>query len=1205
MKKGGSTEQLSIEETSNGTPWEIRGIFSDHYLRHRLREVSDWPSDAETALAYQKCRDLIMKNKERLSRHANEDQARHIFIEPILNLLGFHFIPEASLPGVRKTTPDYLLFGDEQSKDAALDVSPRERYAHAISLAEAKRYRHNLGAVSTHETAGKFPHQQINEYLREAVDQNLRKPHFGWAILTNGQEWRLYYRLANSYSYFSLDLEQAVNSREYFKYFWMLFHASAFLQDGNGECRLDRVLDKSLQHSAALESDLRKRVYRLVEKLANGFYGRKKNNIREEELQELYDTCLIYMYRLLFILYAEGRDLLPITEHRAGSNLGYRTRYSLNRLHEQVKKIRPEEEALYRLYNEIDELFSLIDGSDAAMNELLGVPRYDGRLFDTEKAPRLIEWKLGNYTLASVLRGLMFSFRQARIGESEEVSFDEAIDYSELSVRQLGSIYEGLLEHRLVIGKGSALTLVDESSEKRVDDGKPSKRKQSGSYYTPDFIVKYIIEKTLRPLLDQIEADPAVKIAREAELVDNSFADRTLQLKILDPAMGSGHFLVKATEFLAEEIAYHPTTRLAVTNAPYNLPHDLAEVAHWRRRVVESCIYGVDINPLAVELSKLSLWLTCISSSEPLSFLDHHIHCGNALIGSWIEDLNHLKRAGEKTETLLTVTGLNEAMSGAIDYLKVIRHSPSSRLDAVKEKQAIWEQEVKKRIAPFNAIADLRTAFELGLKLENKEYTQQVAELIDDFSTLSGDAKKLKNQLKFFHWELTFPEVFSPSVSDRGFDAVVGNPPYVRSGGFPEIKQYLAAHYNTYDGVADLYTYFIEQGINLLRPEGRLGYIVSNKWMKSEYGFALREFLLNYNIEVLVDFGELRVFKSSATFPLIMILKKARKRSQPLYTGLKILFEDDERLTKEIERVAIPLEDSSLKASGFILVNIETQALLEKMGTAGFPLTEYLNGEIYRGLVTGFNTAYLISAEQRSQLIRKDKKSAEIIVPWSIGADVRKWSINYRNQFLILAGIGIDLSDEPDRMGGEYPAVFEHLQKYKGALQERWDKGSHWWELRACDYYEVFKKPKIVWPDMAKESRFAMDYSGLYFGNTVYFTPVEDLFLLGLLNSKAVWFYLSKIAVALGDSEKGGRVRHYRQYMATIPTVINGRKEEISNLVRNALKLKELLRCTAGLAEARRLENQLSVAESEIDRLVYELYGLTQKEIDIVEGRAT
>ena len=1197
-----NSEQLLLEDNGSGFPWETKGLFSDHYLRRWLKITDVWPSDVQVNAAYTACKDLIDRNKYRLGRYANEAETRQEFIDKVLGLLGFDFLPNQKQPGKSQQEPDYLLFANSQSKEAARDLMPKQRYSLATSICEAKKFGHNLGAVSKEETPGRFPHNQIRDYLQNAYDEGTQRAYFNWAILTNGGEWRLYTRNAQTTSYLSLDLERAVTSKDGFKYFWVLFNASAFVPDAEGRCTLDRLRDQSLSHQTELESNLRTRVYKLLERLANGYYHHKKNKITKDDREELYSTCLIFLYRLLFILYAEGRDLLPVRRYVSGANELYLERFSLRRLRESLKKpVRREDDVFYRLYHEIEELFTLINGDDEELNARCRVPRYNGGLFDPNRTAGLRKkWRVGDYTLTEVLKQLVFSPLPTAEGETLAVNFEEFIDYAELEVRQLGSIYEGLLEHRLETTKGGRLKLTLGNHE----------RKETGSYYTPDYIVKYIVSQTLKPLLHLIENSERINSAKSRDLKDNSFADAVLNLKVLDPAMGSGHFLVRATEYLAEEIASHPTTILATEYAPAGLSHDWVEVAYWRRRVVESCIFGVDKNPLAVELAKLSLWLTCISSDQPLNFLDHHLRCGNSLVGCDISDMNRLPTKDGYSGHLFKIKGIEKALDSAIHTLMLIKSKASDQVDVVKEKESIYQKEVQTRLAPFRAVADARTAFDFGIKLDEASFTELAETILhagvmppadaqEGFPKVWAEVRKAVESDTYFHWELEFPEVFRDGGAN-GFDAVIGNPPYVRQETLGEFKAYLERRYSTFAGAGDLYVTFIEKGINLLKVGGRFGMIVSNKWMRARYGEGLRSFVKQYQIEKLVDFGELKVFESSATFPLIMLVSKSEPKSRPLYAPIKRL--DFPSLEEEVASAQYELEEGALAPAGFALVQKDMTDIMEKMKAVGTPLGEYVKGRIYRGILTGFNEAFIIDRRKREELIKADPKSEEIIKPFVVGDDVRKYQINFRERYLILTKIGVEIDD--------YPAIFEHLKSYQKQLEKRWDKGNHWWELRACDYYEEFEKPKIVWPEIAMESRFAFDKKSLYFNKTCFIMPVSDFYLLGVLNSRLVWSFLKRICPVLGDPDKRGRLTQQATYVKQIPVykVVardKARKsafKEIEKLVMETLRLNEELVVAFSAIDKRRLQERISETEKDIDRLVYQIYGLTDKEIAVVEG---
>jgi hypothetical protein len=349
-----------------------------------------------------------------------------------------------------------------------------------------------------------------------------------------------------------------------------------------------------------------------------------------------------------------------------------------------------------RLYEDIRELCHLINGTEEKKNAEHKVPQYNGGLFDPHRHPDLDQWRVPDVVLADVLRGLMFNPAPERGQTTLPV---ETVDFGDLRVQQLGSIYEGLMEHHFHREKDS-LRLVADKAERR----------QTGTYYTPDYIVKYIVQNTIGPLLAEIDQREDVNKARASGPKDNSFANAALELNILDPAMGSGHFLVEATTHLAEEIASHPTTKPLSEKSK-----DEDEIAHWRRRVVESCIYGVDLSPLAVELAKLSLWLTTIAADRPLDFLDHHLCCGNSLICAQLNELGHVPDLKRKKDTGLKFTwkltdNLLAALQKAVRDTKQIEERVSETVADVKSKERIWSDSVRPALRPFRSVANLWVA---------------------------------------------------------------------------------------------------------------------------------------------------------------------------------------------------------------------------------------------------------------------------------------------------------------------------------------------------------------------------------------------------------------------------------------------------------------------------------------------------------------
>ena len=935
-----SQAKLPLPEFQN--VWETKGIFSEHYIRTRLKNSMLWPKEEEVKPIWEFCANLWKKRFIGLAR-GNEAFTREEFLNKVLVKLGFAYLPNTRLPiGKRQQEPDYLLFADEVRKDEVFEKSKLGQYAAAISILEAKKVNHPLSAVSRHETPGRFPHQQIRDYLQAATDQ-MGKPYFNWAILTNGNLWRLYCRNAHPGDYFEFNFEAAVGSFQDFLVFAALFRPAAFVQNGERRCPLDDLRDEALQSQTELENDLRKRVFNILVQLANGFYKRTENKITENDLRELYQNCLIFLYRLLFSLYAEGRGLLPVKPSGTGSNKNYRERYSLQRLLPRLRNpIEFYSEEFTKLYEDLLGLFRLINGDQPSRNKACEVPPYNGGLFDHKKYPLLERWRVGEWTIANVLRGLMFGNIPVAPGEQEMFDFGETIDYADLEVRQLGSIYEGLLENHLEL-----------EDNHLVLRGAKAERKATGTYYTPDYIVRYIVENTLQPLCDEINKSAKVQNAISRGIEDNSFATEILKLNILDPAMGSGHFLVRATEFLADQIVYHPTTALQIESVPKGLSHEQAEIAYWRRRVVESCIYGVDLNPLAVELAKLSLWLTCIAVKQPLSFLDHHFRPGNSLIGANLSDLGKLPKK-KSTEQISFSFGpdLPKAVSEAIRALKEIEKTESADVITIKSKELRWQKEVHKRLEPYRTIADLRTATFFGVKIDETAYqhlaklivlnpkprTKEARELKHNMKPYLVSLENAKNKERFFHWELEFSEVFfnedGTPKENPGFDGVIGNPPY-GAGIENNEKRFINVGFNckTHDSAA----YFLELSQKLSRKT--CGMIVPKSIAFYSGWRSIRELILNQNfVSHLLDVGI--AFEDVNYEQLVLILakenggnlrtivnqaiplKRPKQKKEIINDGtvkiglMKIadvlifrgITDNEEQVIKKIKKISIPLE---------------------------------------------------------------------------------------------------------------------------------------------------------------------------------------------------------------------------------------------------------------------------------------------------------
>ncbi len=911
--------------------WQTEGLFSDHYLKARLAKNDWWPTDDAARAVWEFSRDLYNKRYLALAKN-NEAFTRQELIDHVLAMLGFAWTDNLSLPD-QDAEPDYILFTTQAEKEAVLDKDTAQRYRAAAGILEAKKLHHPLSQLSRHQQ--RYPHQQMRDYLQDA--QVLT-----WGILTNGNEWRLYCREAKRQDYFAINFEIAIQSLEKFKVFLTLFSAAAFQRNAQGRCRLDQVREQALSAQATLEEDLRQRVFTLLTDLANGFASRPDNQIPDapEAHRVLYGNCLIYLYRLLFVLYAEGRGLLPI-EPRTRR---YYKELSLERLKPELKNFSGyDSHTRTRLCEDLGELFHLVNGTEKAKNDEYTVPRYNGGLFDPAAHKPLEEWRIADAGLANVLRGLMFDPPPRA---NEPALPVQTVDFGDLRVQQLGSIYEGLLEHHLARNAGGQLELQTDKAE----------RKATGTYYTPDYIVKYIVEQTLGPLLAEIEQRPDVKAAKE-----NSFANAVLSLNICDPAMGSGHFLVEATTHLAEQIVFHPTTRPLSDKSK-----DDDEIGYWRRRVVEACIYGVDLNPLAVELAKLSLWLTCIASDQPLNFLDHHLRCGNSLIGARLDQLGSLPQKKERADTKQMRFGFGpdfkRAVAGTIREIHQIEGEASRDVDAVKNKERRWQTEILPRLAPYKKVADLWTDTFFDGPLSEEAYLAAAREMLVEAEANTsrlhepGGGYHIKELAKpYFHWELEFPDVFfdddgSPKTTP-GFDAVMGNPPWLglRTGQIEaSLLRWLRLNYRSSVGQFDLAAVFCELADRLATTSGPIGEVLPKRILTNESYEELRKTLaVKRSLVSAVDLGV--AFEGVDNDAAILISGGATPRQSTVVFGKRITQTD-------LEFRSVPASVSRQMPFHIIPINSDAPAvrLAAKVSSADVVRLGDL-AEITRGAECGMN----------------------------------------------------------------------------------------------------------------------------------------------------------------------------------------------------------------------------------------------------------
>jgi Eco57I restriction-modification methylase/restriction endonuclease TaqI-like protein len=1222
-----------------------RALFSDHYLLTRLKDRSEWEEDSKPA--YRELRQLY---RGAAARFGGQPRAalRDGLLVQVLSGLGFTFQPgsrSAGKPREKGDLPGYPLYapGGDAPLAYCLDF-PWGRFL------DGKDDRRDT------ETADLNP--------GAIVVSRLERGEVPWVVLTNGKTWRLYARRAHSRAtnYYEIDLEEVLDSSGplaadpagSFRYFWLLFRRRAFelrasRREGLDlqESLLDELLAESADYARKLGESLKDNIFDLVfPQLAAGFAADLRRSTPAEvfsqaDLDLVFRGTLTFLYRLLFLLYAEARDLLPVREVR-----GY-YEISLTRMRKEIADTagpsltdsaenvsRRYRDDSFELYNRLMRLFRVIDLGDADVN----VPVYNGGLFLSNPGPDDFnaEAKAARFLLSTRIADAPLARALDRLARDEDPKGNKLapIDYKSLGVRQLGSIYEGLLEFRLRVAREEMAVVKGKKTEEVIPlreahehmrkilkagrgaeaagrilkpgavylENDKRERKATGSYYTPDFVVEYIISKTVGPPLER-NLEALRPTLREAErwhrqmatlakskgepptryeygpAVEKKWGDlgrEIFDLRVLDPAMGSGHFLVEAVDFITDKILYflsafrwnpvfahledlRQTILGEMEKQGISIDEGkLTDVNLLKRHVLKRCIFGVDLNPMAVELAKVSLWLDCFTLGAPLSFLDHHLRCGNSLLGVTVEEVEDavlLTLFGGRFTGLMLATKLMASIGGMPDVTN----------SQTRESREAF-QEASNALAPFIRILDIYTTrwFSSSSDKEKGKKGQGLTEI--DFlkapetqSFLYADhTAKARKELealpdadrvfaekalekarskRFFHWELGFPEVFyglKPGtqmvfirLDNGGFDAVIGNPPWVRQEGLKEMKTAIAAILpDTYDSEADVYTHILARGIQVLRRGGRLGMILQNKWLKAEYAQNLRGFLTEVTTPIeVVDFRHAPLFDAD-TFPCILLVEKCAvnivmKEKPESMRFFEVEKEDlpgiDLSEYGERRKVAVPL--FRLRPEGWNLLSSQAGDLLEKIVNAGPSLREFAGSSPLYGIKTGLNKAFLIDQKTRDRLVDEDPNCGVVIEKFLRGENVRRWCSPWDGEWIVLlassqnhvwpwsAAKDEDLAESKFR--STFPSLHRWMKLHEHALRRREDQGTFWWELRSCDYYSRFEQTKLVYKDLSFHSQFSFDKEGLFTNDLCFFLPQEDLWLVALLNSSLLWWYLA------------------------------------------------------------------------------------------------
>ena len=822
-----------------------------------------------------------------------------------------------------------------------------------------------------------------------------------WIIVTSMRETRLYHKGSDQHTYERFETVRLSEDETLLKRFVFLLGAER-VTPKTGRCHLYALFESS----ETTESELTKDFYARYADMRRAAFDQLRLRNPEIPPNEVLRCTQRLLDRILFCAFCEDRNLLPPETIKKAFE------------HRDPYNPRP-------VWNNFRGLFRSIDQGNVSLN----IPAYNGGLFAPDPVLDADGFNVPD-EVCSYFRNLgEYDYRPAN-----EIALYEEGETAGLMVDVdiLGHIFEQSITdlERLRDEMDGQTEPVDTKKTK-------SRRKTEGAFYTPAFITRYIIQQALggvlRDLFEVLRqqheqeatgtarsviADPNVY---ELDKLNNPqraalirfWADWQKALgsiRVLDPACGSGAFLIEAFDQLYT--AYQASNdRLEELSGQPTL-FDLD------RQILQNNLYGVDLNAEAVQICQLSLWVKTAARGKVLTGLDNTICQGNSVIHD-------------------------------------------------------------RDVHP-----------------------------------------------KAFNWEATFPEVFEQG----GFDVVVGNPPYVRQELLKPYKPYLQNAYESFHGMADLYVYFYELGIRVLKPGGLLSFIVTNKWMKAGYGEALRRFFSEKAwVESVVDFGHAKqIFEEADVFPSIIVARKPADIPKPATARLCTIPREQLRiddLSTQIEREGTEMDLSQLGRDAWQLESKAVVDLLKKIQKQTEPLSDFASVKPYRGILTGFNQVFLIDSETRNSLVATDPKCTELIRPYIRGQDIKRWEADWAGLWMIVMKSSSDISSPRSEAGdiaeevfrNKYPSLYNYMKPFEEVLKKRQDKGRYWWELRACAYWQMFDKPKIFYQVIQYHPRYAYDAAETLGNDKTYFLPTNDFYLLAVLNSPLMWWHNWRVFIHLKD----------------------------------------------------------------------------------------
>ncbi len=742
---------------------------------------------------------------------------------------------------------------------------------------------------------------------------------------------------------------------------------------------------------------------------------------------------------------------------------------------------------------------------------------------------------------------------------------------------------------------------------------------KEGSFYTPSFITSYMCSESITPIvLDKFNQEYNIECEKLEELKNylknnykedkrKEYLQLLLALRVCDPAVGSGHFLVSALNEMVR-VAYelglitslpldatleleNDEILIKISNKPFIYKHPSSEkeqshqiqkeLFELKKSIIENCLFGVDINPNSCEITKLRLWIELLKYSyyifeegkntnalETLPNIDINIKCANSLISRFNlnDDLKKIPNIKQKIQEYKDLVAqykdpnplypLNK--QDLINKIQDLKNTFSLTLKDPKTKAEL-EKAIEKHIKKYNFFALDDKSLLAGLnyftpslfgtlKLSPKEEEEAFA----SYGRIRALRKKLDDALSgreyhnAFEWRFEFPEVLDDEGDFLGFDCIIGNPPYIRQEHIKDLKPLLEKQYQDfYNSTADIYTYFFALSYHLLKEKGFNAFITSNKYARAKYGAKLRELLLKKTTLVsYMELNALKVFESAAVDTSIMsfIKQEPPKESDFKYYEPTPNDKDDLKSAR-----SLPMKQNALSTESFIFANASLLDLRDKMESVGTPLKDW-DIQIYRGILTGANEAFIIPTEKREEILNacktqeERKRTETLIKPILRGKDIKRYSYEWAGEWLINTHNGYTSSLKskiPPIDIAKYPATKAHLDAHYDTIATRCDQGDTPYHLRNCAYLEDFEKEKIVWAEMTDEPRFIYDNKGFYTNQTCYFIARDDKYLFAILNSKVIYFFMRQMASNLGE----GAFRWIKQFIRTATHSSNHRKK--------------------------------------------------------------